>query len=314
MSDRVRVFAERFDGTKWKDIAYWDSLDGGASFGSPSVAVDAATIGATNGLSDPTVYYAAGDARPFKMVFGIRGASGTPTSIGLADSTDGSSWTYQGSVFTFGSDTWQTGGGNPSYVFYDDAISKWVMMLNTLDSGSPQLGYGAYATSASPSGPFGTATLIASPYSTQTGTLTGSAGSSTATTNIGALRLNEPYLVWKTGQQAAEIVTPIAQSGTSVTFDLPLFDTYSSATFAHVAATHIDPSIVWKNDDGSWGGIFTAYHALSGALCEYTVNVTAASLDGPWTITSGEVVFSPYGVGLHHINSTENPSPIVPAP
>lgn len=161
--------------------------------------------------------------------------------------------------------------------------------------------FAAYAEASSPNGPFGPATLMASPYTTQVGTLTGGAGELKGTTTITSLRLNEPYLAFKAGEAFAEIVTPIAQSGTSVTFDLPLGSNFSDSDFAHVAAKTIDPSIIWRNDDGTWEGIFTAYKALE-IVGEYTVRMKAPEMSGPWVIVSGKVVFQPYGSGNQRIN------------
>jgi hypothetical protein len=308
LADRVRVFATRFNGSIWLDIAYWDSFDGGVTFGSPTAIITASGLGATYGLVDATLYYAKGEARPYKLLFGIRQASGIPNTITLADSTDCESFTVQGTVFTQGADTWQASGIVPSFVFQNGA-SQWVLLLHTYDSSGN--GYAAYATATSSAGPFGSATLIASPYTTQTGTLTGTAGQNTATTNIGTVRLNEPYLVWNGTSQSAEIVTPIGQSGTTLTLDLPLHTSYTTATFAHVAAKHIDPSYAYPAADGSWRGIFTGYGAIAGLTSEYTLQMTASAFAGPWSIASGKLAFSPFGPGSHCVNSTENPSPIV---
>ncbi|MCP3412731.1 hypothetical protein NLM16_01300 [Bradyrhizobium brasilense] len=311
LSDRTRVFAMRFNGTIWTDIAYWDSFDGGVTFGTPTSIITAASLSASNGIIGPALYVVPVDATPFKMLLGIRSANSVPTGLRLATSTDCSSWTVQpGNVFTQGADAWQAGGIVPSSV-YRRPNGNWVVTLNTYNASLAQA-YGAYAEATSPSGPFGAATLIASPYTAQVGTLTGTAGQNTGTSSI-TVRLNEPYMVFKSGDQAASIVTPIAQSGSTVTFDLPLPATYSGAEFAHLAANAIDPSIIVENGDGTCTGIFTVYKAFSDVLGEYTVTMSAPSLSGPWTISSGKVFFQPTGIGNQHINSTENPSPIIDA-
>lgn len=309
LSDRIRVFSTRYDGTLWKDMAYWDSFDGGETFGAPTVAFTAAAIGATYGLVDATVYYAAGDPRPYKMVFGIRQSGGIPSAITLADSADCSSWTVQGTVYTPGANGWEAGGIVPSYVF-QASDGMWVLCAHGY-SASLADGYAFIAEASSPSGPFGAGALIASPLSAQSGTLTGAAGSTSATTTIGALRLGETYLAWDGAAAAAELVRPIAQSGSSVTFDLPLRLAYSGSVFAHVSAHTIDPSIVWENGDGTWGGYFTSYKALSGKLGEYVVEMSAPARTGPWSWVQRPIAFSPYGPGNEHLSSTENPSPIV---
>lgn len=308
LNDRLRVFSTRHNGTIWADIAYWDSFDGGETFGSPTVAFTASGIGATYGLVDATVYYAAGDSRPYKMVFGIRQSSGIPSSITLADSVDCSSWTVQGAVYTPGANSWEAGGIVPSYVF-QASDGKWVLCAHGY-SASLADGYAFIAEASSPSGPFGAGSLIASPPSGQIGTLTGAAGSTTATTTIGTLRLGETYLVWNGSAASAELVKPVSQVGTAVTFDSTLRLTYSGSAFAHVSAHTIDPSFIWENDDGTWGGYFTSYKALS-VLGEYVVEMSAPSRTGPWSFVQRPIVFSPYGPGNEHLNSTENPSTIV---
>ncbi|WP_156928754.1 hypothetical protein [Bradyrhizobium sp. th.b2] len=310
LSDRIRVFATRFNGTLWTDIAYWDSFDGGVTFGAATSVITAASIGATFGLVDATLYVVPGDATPFKMIFGIRASNGVPATLTLATSANCASWTVQGTVFTKGADTWQVGGIVPSYV-YKRPNGNWAVMLNTYNASLAQAA-AAFAEATSPNGPFGAATLIASPFTTQVGTLTGTAGQNTGTSSL-TVRLNEPYLVYKSGDQAANIVTPIAQAGTTITFDLPLPATVSGVEFAHVAANTIDPSLITENADGSCTGIFTTYKAFSDVLCEYTVSMSAPALAGTWSITSGKVVFQPTGTGNHHINSTENPAPIIDA-
>lgn len=107
LSDRIRVFAVRYDGSAWFDIAYWDSFDGGVTFGLPAVAITAASSDAPFGLVDPTVYVATGDAIPCKMVFGVRQASSVPATIKIATSADCSSWVIGETVFTQGADAWQ---------------------------------------------------------------------------------------------------------------------------------------------------------------------------------------------------------------
>ncbi len=310
LSDRVRIFAIRNDGATWSDIAYWDSFDGGITFGPPTAAVTAASIGATHGLADPTIYVKGGDASPFKMLFGIRAASAVPEGITLAISTDAASWTVGGTVFAKGTDRWQAGGIVPSYVL-QRANGDWIVAMHAYDA-TLATGVAAYATSSSPDGPFGPAKLMASPYTRQVGKLSGNAGASTGTTNLSSLRLNEPYIALQIGDPSALILTPISQSETTVTFDGPLPVSFFNASFAHVAAAAIDPSIIWETG-GGWEGIFTAYKALSGTTCEYTVRMIAPSIDGPWTISSKAVAFQPYGPGNHHVNSTENPTPIVDA-
>ncbi len=79
-----------------------------------------------------------------------------------------------------------------------------------------------------------------------------------------------------------------------MTFDLPLPATYSDAECAHVAANAIDPSIIVENGDGTCTGIFTVYKAFSDVLGEYTVQMSATSLSGPWTISSGKSVLPAY--------------------
>lgn len=311
LNDRVRVFAQRYSGSIWSDIAYWDSFDGGMTFGAPTAVITAESLGARFGLAYPAVYVAPGDAEPCKMIFGTRSSNGIPTALTLATSSDCSTWTVHGTVFSRGDDSWQAGGIAPSSVFRR-RNGNWVVALNTYNASLAQA-HVAYAEATSPNGPFNAATLMASPYTTQVGTLTGAKGENTGTTSIGSLRLNEPYLVYRSGDQAANIVTPIAQSGTTVTFDVPLPETVSGAEFAHVAANKIDPSVIEENADGSATGIFTAYGALPDVLCEYTISVSASALKGPWFITSGKVVFKPYSIGNDHINSTENPAPVIDA-
>lgn len=311
LPDRLRVFATRHNGSLWFDIAYWDSLDGGLTFGAPTTALSASAIGATYGLVQTTIYYAPGELRPFKMAFGIRQSSSIPAAVTLADSLDCSSWMIQGPAYTPSSaNIWEAAGVIPSYVF-QASDGEWVLCLSPYDASFDA--YSAIAVSSSPNGPFGAATLIASPLSAQKGTLSGTLGSNLATTTIGNLRLGEPYLVWNGSSPTAEIVTPIARTGMAVTFDLPLQCNYSGAAFAHVAARTCEASVIWENADGSWGGYFTCYKALNSVLCEYVIEMSAPSRTGPWSFTQKPIVFSPYGPGNEHLNSTENPSPVVDA-
>ncbi|WP_141343376.1 hypothetical protein [Bradyrhizobium sp. USDA 3458] len=207
LSDQTCVFAMRFNGTIWTDIAYWDSFDGGVTFGSPTSVITAASLSASNGIIGPALYVVPGDTSPFKILLGIRGANSVPTALRLATSADCSSWTVQaGNVFTQGADTWQDGGIVPSSV-YRRPNGNWVVTMNTYNASLAQA-YGAYAEATSPSGAFGAAALIASPYTTQVGTLTGTAGQNTGTSSITA-RLNEPYMVFRAATKPPALSLPL---------------------------------------------------------------------------------------------------------
>ena len=134
---------------------------------------------------------------------------------------------------------------------------------------------------------------------------------STATVHSGGpVRVGEPYVLRILAGGGVQVTLPTRQVGTTVYFDeFLLADYLSGVELAHIARNKIAPSYATQLPDGSWRGIFTGYGLWNDLITEYTFNVEAPQLSGPWTITPGRVSFTPWN--LPTLLSAENPTPVV---
>jgi hypothetical protein len=305
VNGKERVYASRHDGQRWNDIGIWESSDG-ANFTFVSTALTASSTEPL-GIGPAQVYYAAEDLRPFKLIYLIRG---TPigTSFGLATSNDGLVWQREGVVYEV-SQNWEAAGGAPSFVTRT-TWGQWVLAFQayeTIDKGNA-----AIAIASSANGPFKDPRLIMEPINSRF-TVTGAKRLIAQAEVSGPVRIGEPYLLRSRSTRALEIVRPVRQNGSTLYFDRPLASDFGSpADLVHVGSRKVDPSYIWQGPDGSWHGYWTAYGAFDQVTSEYTFEVKAPSLTGPWTPEARGVVFSPWH--MEGLFSTENPTPLTAVP
>jgi hypothetical protein len=76
-----------------------------------------------------------------------------------------------------------------------------------------------------------------------------------------------------------------------------------------MGARKVEPSYAREHADGSWTGIATVYGPAPSVFAEYTTEIEAPSLAGPWTYAGTGTRFDPWlNVTIY---STENPTPLV---
>lgn len=301
----VRLYGSRLFGTMWADIALWEgpaptqlALRG---------AVLTANASEPFGIGPSAGFKAAGDARPWKLAFGVRGNGTTSVgnSIWIADSVTGNVGTWQrvGPALT-ASEPWEAAGICPSHnPFFDEDTGLWVMIYHAYETMT--LAHAAVATSPTPNGPYGNKRKVASPINSRI-PFAATAVTDHATA-AASPRLGEPYVLRQASPQAMEVVVPDSFEDGIVRFNRPLFGSYPSGEMAHVGSNKYDLSYIEKLPDGTYFGYVTGYgqHANT-QLSEYTFEVSAPHYDGPWTPLPNGIAFSPWtaaGVG-----STENPT------
>lgn len=298
----TRVFASRYVGSLWSSIGLWESPDG-VNFTYKGAALTA-NASEPQGIGPSVVAHDTGDSDHWKMIYMVRGAG---TSLALADSPTGAvgSWTRRGVVMT-ATETWEAAGISPSHLFKDTDSDKWVLLYHAYET--TDRAYAAMATADDVDGPYSNKTILMNPVSSRNA-VTGVA----KFTNHGLMAkspiLGQPHVLRQMTPPAMEVVVPVKFENGVVYFDRPVFGDYTSGELAHVATNKIDPSFVERNPDGSWRGLWTGYGQFAGVLSEYTFEVSAPALAGPWSLSTSGLSFQPWTAS--GILSTENPTPIV---
>src|SRR5262249_30012418 len=90
--------------------------------------------------------------------------------------------------------------------------------------------------------------------------------------------------------------------------DRPLTFGHNEVPLYSAARRKIDPSHAREMRDGSWRGIFTVYSPAPDIVAEYTAEVSAPSLRGPWTFVGTGIRFKPCLGAISW--SAENPTPL----
>ena len=301
----TRVYGSRYYNNQWRDIACWTGPKSGP-FAFSGIALTA-NVNEPNGIGPSQVYFDAAAARPWKMVYLVRNAIGTGHRLALADSADGLAWERRGPVMT-ASESYEAAGFSPSHVMRDND-GTWALFYQAYQSLTQ--GPAAIALAPTSSGPFGNKQIIFQPTGITHAVSNGRRLTSTATVNSGGpVRVGEPYVIRLLAGGGLQVTLPTRQVGTTVYFEeFLLADYVSGVELAHIARNKIDPSYATQRPDGSWRGIFTGYGLWSDLITEYTFNVEAPQVSGPWTITPGRVSFNPWN--LPTLLSAENPTPVV---
>lgn len=276
----------------WSNIRRWTSVSGAAY--TDTGAVFTAGAGEPYGIGPATVTY---DGSLYRLFYLIRGSTGPGTSIGLATSTTGTSFTRVGVIYTAGTEA--PGGLAVSYACTDDSTSYIVFhgYSTTLTSGTPYL-----ISSTTPSGTYSSPQALLSP-SAVGGTVTGTMGNAFASFT-GTMTIGHPTVVNGT---KSEVYIPTETIGSTVYFDRPLDASYSATADADFVKSKADVSFIQKLADGTWTGGVTGYGQFSSVTSEYTARITAPSVTGTWTIGSGYLLNPYFNSGE---KSTENPEPI----
>jgi hypothetical protein len=297
-----RVYASRYIGGKWSDIAIWDG--DGESFTLRGVAL-AANAAEPNGIGPAQLYYDGSDPRPYKLIYAVRNGSGTGSRFDLADSVDGLAFTRQDTVLT-ASEPFEAAGISPSHVM-QASDGTWVLTYSayTTLASCPAV----VATAATSNGPFVNKRVIMSPNGSRPTVTIARRLTSTATLLSGTVALGEPHVLRALpgGGSGMELIVALQQVDGVIYFDHPILGDYTSADLVHIAASKVDPSYIEQTADG-WRGVFTGFGHFAGVTSEYTFAVASPSLDGPWTISSG-IPFSPWNAAT--LLSAENPTPLI---
>ncbi|OZI40941.1 hypothetical protein CEG14_04120 [Bordetella genomosp. 1] len=257
------------------------------------------------GIGPAQVFYDGSSARPFKMIYLVRG---TPvgTTLRLADSTDGQNWTRVGDVLT-STEPFEATGVSPSWVFQNEN-GEWVLLYHAYESLDKAHAAIAYAPSLGT--PFANKKIIYSPDGKQHA-VSGALKSSNVATVSGTVLIGQPHVLRANDGSAMEPVIPVKQVGTTVYFDRPLLAAYPSGTMASVLRNKVDPSYVVKEADGTYMAYFTGYGQFPGVLSEYTARFRSPALTGPWTAAKDGFGFQPWAPDS--ILSTENPAAVIQA-
>jgi hypothetical protein len=305
VNGKERVYASRRFNGKWTDVGIWESSDGqNFAFVGPALAASSDEPG---GIGPAQIYYAEGEPRPFKMVYLVRGEP-VGTSVALATSEDGLSWQRAGIVYR-ATQPWEATGIAPSFVARAND-GTWVLTLNAYET--IDKAHAAIATSSSPNGPFTNPLRIMEPVPSRA-TVTGARRMVAYAQISGPVRLGEPHILRSSNPVAMEAVTPTKIVGSTVYFDRPLSSDFGSvADLVHTGFSKVDPSYIWQMADGSWRGYWTGYGAIQNVVSEYTFEVTAPSLEGPWSIVPSGFPFKPWMA--EGLSSTENPTPLIEVP
>lgn len=301
---KTRVYASRYVSGRWSDLSLWEAPDE-KNFALAGQAVTALPS-EPHGIGPAAFAFAPGRTRPWVSLFTVRNTQAGFT-IGAADSISGDAgdWQRAGTALSV-SESWEAYGICPSYLFFDDVSSKWTLVYHAYETAN--LAHAAMATAGSPLGPFVEKTKIASPTNSRFA-FVGAQGAGFATAAQAPL-LGQPYVLRQALPGAMEVIVPVRYQDGVVYFDRPLIGNYPSGEMAHVAASKIDPSFVERLPDGCWRGLWTGYGQYPGVLSEYTFEVRAASLAGPWSFADAGMAFQPWT--SFGILSTENPAPLVP--
>ena len=302
----TRIFASRTNGGEWSDIAVWAAQDG-IKFSFQGVAL-AANAAEPSGIGPSAIAYEAGDTTPWKMIYLIR-SSPIGSTFAIADSATGAagSWVRRG-VAMAATESWEAAGITPSYVFRDTRSGKWVLLYHAYET--VQRAYAAMATADNPEGPYSDKRILMAPVDSRVSVSGAAKGTNFASAPASPI-LGQPYVLRQADPHAMEVVVPTKYIDGTVYFDRPLIGSYSSGEMAHVATNKVDPSFVKMRADGTWYGIWTGYGQFDGVTSEYTFEMSAPSIEGPWSVLPKGVAFEPWTP--FGILSTENPTPVTVA-
>lgn len=302
----TRIFASRTVDGKWSDVGVWAAQDG-VDFTFEGIALSA-NPEEPSGIGPSTLAYKAGDATPWKMIYLVRSAPIGSTFV-VADSVSGAAgtWTRRGIAMS-ASEPWEAAGITPSYIFMDAGSGKWVLLYHAYET--VQRAYAAMATADNPEGPYNNKRILMAPIGSRILISGGAKGTNFASVPVSPI-LGHPYVLRQASPLAIEVVVPTKYIDGIVYFDRPLIGSYPSGEMAHVATNKVDPSFVSMREDGTWHGIWTGYGQYDGVTSEYTFEVSAPRVEGPWTVMSNGVAFEPWTP--FGVLSTENPTPVTAA-
>ncbi|MDF1607992.1 hypothetical protein PZ897_07385 [Hoeflea sp. YIM 152468] len=291
VGNHVHVFASVLTAGKWSEIRRWTSTGGAAYVDDGAVLISGTAE--PNGVGPATVTY---DGSVFRIYYLERGVSGPGTSVGLAISSDGLSFTRAGTVYSATSA--DAGGVSVSYVCTDGDTTHLLLHSYSTDFATAS---SVIASAQAPDGMFVRGGELLS-NSNMHGTISGQAGNSFAQFT-GSLATGRVVVVYD-GTVSPYIVAEVT-AGT-VYFDRPLTASYTNSPFADFIRNKADMSFVSKKD-GRWVGAVTGYGQFPSVLSEYTMPIEAGAITGPWVVKSGYFA-SPYFQSGKI--ATENPEPI----
>ena len=295
----TRIYASTYVSGKWSDVHLYTSTDG-LNFSDQGIVFSANAnepygIGPSHIMRDPD------GPDPYVMYYLVRGPSGPGSSIGVATSDDGITWTRRGIVVS-SSLPEEAGGLSLSYACRD-SMGDIVLVYHGYDAGLDK-GVPIVATAPTPTSAFSNKTIIKTGDNFSTA-FTGTAGQNTGVVSIGVtVPIGIPLLAYGTDR---EPIVVLKQEGSRVWLTRPLLYSYSNASLYSMARYKVEISYIHEMPDGSWRGIATLYGPATGIVAEYTTSLSSPTLTVPWNYVGDGLRFTPWLSGTSY--SLENPEP-----
>ena len=265
--DTVLLFASGNDGQRWGGVGLWQA-QGGDSF--RRVGRVLAPAGDESDIRMASVVWDARASR-FRMWYGATLEGALPTEIRYAESRDGQSWTRRGTVLQAG-EPFDRAGLVPDWVCRADDV--WHLFYTAYDS--TERSVAAWATSASPEGPFTKRGVVFSNDGRGTRLSQGAAAGSRLVwvQDSAPISPNGAYVVSGGDQSSVQQVSIRRVEGRGVEVRPALTRSIpAGGRLDSVARRKVSPSVLWR-ESGMWHGIFTGYGAVPQLTMEFTFWVT----------------------------------------
>lgn len=299
----TRIYGSRFINNRWQDICVWQipAAGGAAVFMGGALSI----VPGETGIGPSTLFEVPGDPRPYKIICLSRtpGPGGTEdiSKAFLASSVTGAAGTWQRDGVVVNVDHPWEQNACANFVIWLEDEEKWALFSGCGIGFADNIG-DVFTDKVQTMFPNG---LVHNVLECEPGT--------NSVRVSGQVRIDEPYFIFNPVSGSGAPIYPEKQVGDRIYFPTQITADYSGGKVAHMGRIAYGIKYAWKKQDGTWGA-FATCQGMSipenpHLLGEYTVEMEAPAIRGPWSFSKKNIVFKPYNGRMYA--SCENPAPIL---
>lgn len=298
----IRLFGSRFINNCWQDVGVWDLPPNGqpAVFKGTALSIVPGEVG----IGPSTLFIDPSDTRPYKIICLSRKPGEDISQSFLASSETGAAGTWRRDGVAVNVDQPWEHNACANFVVWLPDENKWALFSGTGVCFADDIGevFDEKVQVMFPNG------LVHDILECEPGT--------NSVRISGEVRLGEPYFIFNAVTGSGAPIYPEKQEGDRIYFPTQMTADYSGGKVAHMGRIAYGVKYAWRKQDGTWGAFATCQGMSTPEnphlLAEYTVEMEAPAIRGPWSFSKKDIVFKPWNG--HMYASCENPAPILGPP